>query len=341
MTSIVLTPVWIEVRNSKGVLQSRQQFSAAPILIGRGPICQVLIDDPFVAPVHAQVLFSDQGISLESLPSVNGLQQQGRKIERLQIQPSQAEPSGQTHTVSMGKSTITIRTANESVSPERPLSDSREIAATSLGWKPIIGMLTLMFSIEFFGVWSGMVREAKLTDFLTPVLTLGGFVLVWSLSWALLNRVFGGVVNFRQHVFVASAAVLVSSLLNEVLDVLGYGLALRHVGSIDSVMRYVAAAVASYYHLKIISSENMKFKGLALSAAVFGLLAVLGVTQFDRFKRALGTQLYAGSKAPGFQLKPSQPLDSIMQNFDKTQAVIEKQRTEKLGEGSDFDFMDD
>jgi hypothetical protein len=328
-----MTPFWIEVRDAKGVLKSRQQFTFAPVVVGRGAQSQVLLDDPYCAASHAHVLTTPDGLVVEALPSKNGLRSNGKAIERLAIGPAT--------TVQMGKSQMTIRTASEPVEAERSLSDSRDISANSLGWPAIVAMTALMFGIEFFGVWSGMVREGKVTDFLAPVLTLGGFALGWSFFWSFLNRVFGGVFNFRQHLFVAMAAILVSSCLNELLDLAGYGFALRHVGSIDSIMRYLAAAVACYFHLKIISSENMRFKSLALGSLLMGFLAVLGVSRFEQWQRSAGTQVYAGSKAPAFVLKGGEPLDKIFQNFDKTQATIDRQRKEKPGEGGDFDGLFD
>lgn len=339
--NLATSSFWIEVRDSKGVLRSRQQFTNGPVLVGRSAQCAVLVDDDYVAPIHAQVLVSPESLTLEALPSVNGMQTKGQggknqKVERLTL----ALPSG-SMVAHLGKSVVTVRSAAETVAAEKPLSASNEIAAQSLGWPAIIFMTAVMFGIEFFGVWANTVRESKLTNYLLPVLTLGGFALVWTFFWALMNRVFAGVMNFRQHLFVATAAILISSVINEVLDLFGYGFALRHISTADSVMRYAVAAIASYFHLKIISSENMRVKATALASMFVAFLVVIGVTRFEQFKREAGSDLYAGSKAPSFQLKSSDSLDQALQNFGKTQAAIDKARKEKPGEGVDLEGLFD
>jgi hypothetical protein len=331
-----MTPFWVEVRDHKSVLLSRQQFSTTPVLIGRAAQCAVLLDDPFVAGVHAQLAYVDSGLVLNALPSLNGMSVKGQKVQSLAI-----GQDANANTVQMGKSKVTVRSVTESFLPERPLSDSKEIAAGALGWPAIVVMTAVMFGIEFFGVWAGMVRESRVNDWLSPVLTLGGFALVWSLVWALLNRVFGGVLNFRQHLFIAMAAILMASVLNEALDLAGYGFALRHIGLIDTAMRYVTAAVACYFHLKIISSENMRVKGIALASVLIGIFLVSGVARFEQLKRSLGSDVYAGSKAPMFQFKQGQALDQILLGFDKNKALIDEQRKEKPGDAGEMEGLFD
>jgi hypothetical protein len=334
-----MSPFWIEVRDGKGVLKSRQQFTGGPVLVGRGPQCSVLLDDAFVAPVHAQVLVGPEGLTLEALPSINGLHtkdSQGKlqKVERVNLLEQ-----GASLTAYLGKSILTLRGATETVAAEKPLSASKDIASNALGWPMIVGMTALMFGIEFFGVWSNTLRESKVTNYLLPVVTLGGFALAWTFFWALLNRVFGGVLNFRQHLYVAMAGILISSVLNEILDLLGYGFALGHVGTVDTMMRYTVAAIASYFHLKIISSENMKAKGLSVATLLIAFFAIMGITRFEQIRRDAGSQTYAGSKAPVFRFKSSISLEQSLEQFGSVQARIDKARKEKPGEGSDFDGL--
>jgi hypothetical protein len=106
-------------------------------------------------------------------------------------------------------------------------------------------------------------------------------------------------------------------------------------------MRYVTAAVACYFHLKIISSENMRVKGTALASLLIGLFTVMGVTRYEQFKRSLGSDVYSGSKAPAFQFKSGQSLDQVLSAFDKNQAIIDRQRKEKPGEGGDLEGLFD
>jgi pSer/pThr/pTyr-binding forkhead associated (FHA) protein len=65
---------WVEVLDAHGHVRARHRIDAVPAIIGRGYGCDVLLDDPWVSPVHARLYRDlDGSFVLEDAGSENGL----------------------------------------------------------------------------------------------------------------------------------------------------------------------------------------------------------------------------------------------------------------------------
>lgn len=60
-------------------LRGRERRLVGDALIGRGPACDIQLDDPLVSRRHARVLGTEIGIGIEDLGSSNGVYINGKR----------------------------------------------------------------------------------------------------------------------------------------------------------------------------------------------------------------------------------------------------------------------
>ena len=172
MESLIL----VDVLDVHGTLVSRQRLPLSTdgpsILVGREVGCTVIVDDPYVAPRHAEVFLHEDGsVRITDLSSHNGLIVRGERLKGVRALPL---PEG---TVRIGHSTLRIRSAAEPLAPETPDRESlrarhREYAVALAG-----GLACLAFA--FFTAWLSA-PDSPGTAFgswlVTGSLVLGGLI---------------------------------------------------------------------------------------------------------------------------------------------------------------------
>src|SRR4029453_9835347 len=84
--------------------------------VGRSVTCDVVLDDPFVAAVHARISVDAEGrVTVTDLESINGLEIAGQR--RHGGEPAELDGGGMFR---VGHTRLRVRTAREVVAPERP-----------------------------------------------------------------------------------------------------------------------------------------------------------------------------------------------------------------------------
>jgi hypothetical protein len=203
MESLIL----VDVLDAHGTLVSRQRLPLAsggpPIVIGRDIGCDVIIDDPYVAPRHAALaLHEDGSVRITDLSSHNGLIVRGERLRGVSAMPL---PEG---VVRLGHSTLRIRSAIEPVAPEMPDRESlrarhREYAIAAAG-----ALACLAFAL--FTAWVGSpddVLPAIAASVLPGALVLGALIAFWTLL-SRTHRSRGRFSTQAAIVLAAAAAVL-------------------------------------------------------------------------------------------------------------------------------------
>lgn len=344
----------IDVLDAADKVLASYPIGAAPMIVGRSMRCAVFIDDPYLAPQHCSMFLNGNGtIQVTALPSANGVQQinaLGGVAPRLSQLSEQSEVLDQTVLV-MGTTRLRIRIQDQAqLAPELLLTPttkhkafdaSIKLANDNACWVKIIIVFGLIYLIELIGFYTRLTGELKLAAILSSMLGLGMFIAAWTAGWTILSRIFSGEAKFKGHLLIALLAVLISSVWNELLDLLGFGFSLRQVDLLDTVSRVFVATIASYFHLKLISTERLFHKGVGL-ASFFALgLGILGLVQFDQLKRARQSAIYSATKPAAFELKTAKTLDQAINQFNTEKEIIDLQRKEKPPEASDFSLFDD
>jgi hypothetical protein len=116
----------------------------------------------------------------------------------------------------------------------------------------------------------------------------------------------------------------------------GYAFNLGMAPMADFVVSALIAVVGAYYHLKLISPENIKRKawGLAMFFITgFGLMFVMSP---DRWKREFDSAAYTPYKIPELQLGPVKSVDQLLQDFSPVKEKLDKSRADKQAEEDDL-----
>ncbi|HEX4509371.1 MAG TPA: FHA domain-containing protein, partial [Burkholderiaceae bacterium] len=107
----------IEVLDREGFPRQSVRIAQWPARIGRAVDCDLVLDDPHVAPHHASLIVGDGGVHVVPSPTINGVRF-GRARVAMGSAP-RLPPSGM---LTLGSTTVRVRLADEALAPELPLT---------------------------------------------------------------------------------------------------------------------------------------------------------------------------------------------------------------------------
>lgn len=227
----------IEIRDSNGYLRECRHLIGDKYVLGRSHVNDFVVDDPYVCPVHCQILRNADGFyTIVDLGSVNGVYLEGEQAEQKEIKLA--------HNVKIlvGKTHLTF------IDPSVPLSVSPKLLRYSRKrGRATLGMLLsiLGMSLVLIGSFFLEVPEEQETVVKGVAVSLA-FVLtlcaLWSAFWGLLGRIVHGHASFRRHFMVSCwtlvfltafswcnqfvAFICVSPSIEKIGNYLGYGVTL-------------------------------------------------------------------------------------------------------------------
>ena len=104
-------PYFVEVMNQHHQVDSRYKFDALPIRIGRAYDNDLILDDAYVAPYHAEITQNEDGaISIRDLGSKNGVMQHQQRVTALALKGDDL--------LQLGHTQIRVRTVDFAVVAE-------------------------------------------------------------------------------------------------------------------------------------------------------------------------------------------------------------------------------
>lgn len=379
-----LTVAWLEVLSPSGQVQTRIRVDRSPFVVGRSPVADYYIEDPYLAAEHLEFSVNEQGRwCAMALPSINGVQLQGQAIDSMVV--------GDNQTLNLGQQRLRLRTTQAVVAPEilmpadsmltdraaqsvapaaspieavargqqslqespevkvfaSPIEGSKTAASDNLAesddsrlasirkwatWRNIAIVGVIFAIVELIGAYAFTIGEYKALGFIGPILVFVGIAVAWSFVWSLLSRVLAGALRFKEHLFIASATILITSLLNEVITFIGYGLALPNVSRADSLMRYVFMVIAVYFHLQLVTNAKRRVLALGLASFFVGAMTIFYLGSKDQLIRSFGMAYNDTAIAPFKQLKPAQPTDAVLEGMVSLKKDLDRARLEKPGD---------
>ncbi len=320
--------MWIEVLDRHGSVVTRHRFDDIarwPVRIGRAPDNDIVLDDPHVAPHHAQISMDRDGnLHVDDEGTLNGLINESTQQRQARILCS-AHPL-----VRLGRTRLRVRDGREHVAPELPLVS--EFGAVWIA----AGLAVMVLAFGLLDLWLSYTGDKPATHFLLPMMGLTVLLLVWTSAWALDSRIFAGQSWYVRHLCVALLATLTILVTAEAMEWLAYGLAAPTLQDQESVSIWIIIAVASYAHCRIIGMRQMR---LVVTAIVLALVAVLGMqwaTQHEAVKWVGQPARLGTLKPPVLQLAPSLTMPEFVKRTNEMRTVLETARR-KEPERDDLD----
>lgn len=254
------TVALIEVLDREGLPRQSVRVAQWPARIGRAVDCDVVLDDPHVAPHHASLIGGDGGVHVVPSPTINGVRF-GRARVAMGSAP-RLPPSG---LLTLGTTTLRVRLADELLAPEMPLASqvgSRRRAAW-LGGLALVAACWAAFE-QWVGAAPGAPGSEMVAVFLGVPLALG----VWCGLWALGSKLFQRQFAFWPHLEVALFWPLVAMIAGAAGAQLAFALSMPWLDKLGRLAALMALAILLWRHLGIVLPQRHREIALVIGTVI-------------------------------------------------------------------------
>ena len=266
--------VLIEILDSHGRVQTHERVALTSekrtFTIGRSVTADVTLDDVHAAALHASVEITPQGkILVSDLGSVNGIVVAGKRHRDTGNTGDSKNLEISDGMLQIGRTRLRVRTAHESLAPEKPDQLRPSTILRDPAW--IAGAGALIGGVQLaYSSWLGAPRDLAtviVTTLISGALAAGA----WVAFWALLSRVMQGEWRWLRHaaIFLGVAAVFVA--INGVLELSWFMLTLPQWSTRAAWVGAIAFGCALYLHL--IHASSISARRAALVACIVPALS--------------------------------------------------------------------
>jgi pSer/pThr/pTyr-binding forkhead associated (FHA) protein len=275
---------YIEVLDGKGGVAERIAIDAFPITIGRSYSNRVILDDPYVCPMHVEIVQDSQGdLSARDLNSVNGLHvaKSDQRVACLTLSSGTQFRIGHSH----------LRYC----SVDHPLAPTLvDGAVTRSRWLQSLGASfagAAVFLLLCLDSYLGSVERVTIAQVVSEPLATFAMLLVWAGLWSLAGRIVVARVNFSQHVVIACGAIagfLALTFLSEWLEFLFPIVPALWLVGLAGTGVILAALV--YGHLGFASNlrrSSRLWAALAVSVAALSVSAISDMASRSKFSNVM------------------------------------------------------
>jgi pSer/pThr/pTyr-binding forkhead associated (FHA) protein len=260
--------IWIEILSRHRDVATRVGIAGGKASIGRGYENDVIVDDPYVAACHLRVFHDDAGqLVAEDLGGINGTFLDGStsRVSRFVIDGGRP--------IRIGQTLLRVRSNDYSVEPERIAPAERHTLVL------VVAITAVLFGFIVLRVWLAQTGEPRLSNYVTPLLTFAGIMVVWVGIWALFSRIFAGRSYLIRNLLIALSGFLASLIYNEFARYASFAL----TWPVPSTYEYAAAwsilAAVFFLHLRVISATRLWLKGAIVALL---LIVAIGVQSLQR-----------------------------------------------------------
>jgi hypothetical protein len=269
---------WIEVLDRRGQVRTRHRVDEAPALIGRGYGCDVLLDDPWISPIHLRLFRElDGSLSFEDAGSENGVfDTDGARVTLVRVDPAAVFRVGQT--------LIRIVPAD---APVAPTLATHAAPPTESGFgRPIVGPVLALAAALLVAIGEH-VESAAATDrseIISSVIATLVVLAAWAGVWALIGRAVAHRARFLAHLAVASAGVVVFTMISAVEEYAEFVFpGADALTGVISGLGLASVTVVLFGHLMFASAlPALRAFGISIVVTIgFASLALLATSEDD------------------------------------------------------------
>ncbi|PPE71217.1 FHA domain-containing protein [Caldimonas thermodepolymerans] len=307
----------IEVFGRDGAVCQVVPVRQWPVRVGRALDCDVVLDDPHVAPHHLSIGAEDGRLHVMVGDTVNGLRCGG---QHLPAGSAAVRPAGEDWMV--GRTRLCVRLPGEQLAPEQPLP---------LQGGRLVPLALALAGLFAWTAWSHYLDTEPgefLTSFAALLITVSALLAGWSFAWALGSKLFQHRFDYWTHVRIAATGLLASGVLGATLGVLAFATSWVLLSRVRDAAETLVLAGAVYAHLGAVLPQRRKvFAWVVGSAAVAGLVT-MSAFQYQRTGR-LSSELYLTTlPPPALRLAPAVPPQAFLEEIAAMQASLDAKARE-------------
>lgn len=308
-----LTLAIVDVLDRDGRARVTLPVRRWPITIGRAVSCDVVLDDPYVAPHHATLANVDGALQLTVGATVNGVWIRKRRAaagERVDLQAGD--------TVQVGGTRLRVRLAADALAPERRWVPE---ATGRVGTVAILALLVSAWNA--LDHWVRQDPGGRLTEYVPMVLGPLVALAIWSGLWAIGSKLVRHRFDFWGHAQVALVATLVMAvaavLLPVIAFVVGWSWPSRVVVLLTSAIGWATVAA----HIGRILPGRPRVLA-AVMATIFAIGAVLYSVHHYETEDRVFSELYVTTLAPpALRIAPAVPTARFVEEARALKPVLE------------------
>jgi hypothetical protein len=332
--------LWVEILSRQQEVLARHRVQcgtqAGDVHIGRGYDNDVILDDPYVAANHVRIVRDEDGaLVAEDLGSANGLfvGEDRRRLARVVLDGKRW--------IRIGRTNLRIRQADQAVAPERVLRPHTR------AWPLVLGIACAVLGIQFLTMWLRETGEPKLGSYLTPLMSLGAFAVMWTAAWAILSRIFSGQARFERHLLIAVCGLLGFALFNELTSYGAFALSQRELIAYRYVVTWPLVAAVCFLHLREvgrsreIGRSRLKLKAGAVAALALVAIGMQTLSQWEASATADRQNFVRGLKPPTLRIAPPQTGKAFFAEVTGLKGRLDRARSETPVQGGNDAGNDD
>lgn len=278
----------VEVLDRDGRVRSIHAVHDWPVRLGRSLDCEVLLDDPHVAPLHLTLTGAEADtVHLQVGDTVNGVQCARQRLASGET----AQRKGGEEWL-LGHTRVRVRLQGDPLAPELPLP-----RASRWGYAALAALLLGLVGWTAWETYLDAEPGEFLTQFTPVTAGLLALVAAWSFLWALGSKLFQHRLDYLTHVRIAACGLLGSSVLGAVLGVLAFSTSLESLSRMRGATEAIVLAVAVFAHLVVVMPQRRRAFAWIVSAGVLTGLSLTALLQYNRSGR-LTEELYLTTLPP-------------------------------------------
>lgn len=332
--------VLIEICSVHGRVLARERITLTPdahtFTIGRSAHADVTVDDAYVAATHASVEITPEGKLLVSdLGSINGIVISGKRhrgARNLELANGDM--------LKIGHTRLRVRTAHETLAPEKPDQIEPASIARNPAFIAIVGGLACVAQLAY-SEWLGAPRDLA-AEIVGTLITAMLAASAWVAFWALLSRVTQWEWRWLRHAAILLGVAAVFIALDGLLQLAWFAFSLPQWSTRGVVVGAIGVGCALYLHLSHASNLSPR------SAALVGCIvpALLGGTgywvlarQQMRDVNSIGTSLRI--YPPTLRLRSAGPVEAFFRDTAELRTGADAKRAAMVEEDQAGEVKDD
>ena len=312
----------IERLDSDDRVLNSTPVNAWPVTMGRALDCDLVLDDPHLAPSHAMLNEIDGVLHLHVGQTINGA-----------VVGTQQVTSGQSHALGMaqpwrvGTTRLRVRRASDPLAPELPLARHLTLAyaarITPVWKKLLFWVFAAMLCIQA-ELWLDSDPGSPLNTYFTATLALVAGIGVWSSLWALGSKLFQGRLDFKHHLLLGLRYGVIWTMLGVALPMLAFVTGWSSLSHAADAIGAVVLCALLWAHLSLILPGHQR--GLVISVVSL-YLSGLGLNVWLNTERTgrVFSELYATSLLPpAWRLAPADTPSMSIQDAHALKAKLDR-----------------
>ncbi len=345
MSAQMVQSVLIEILDSHGRVQMRERVVLTDekpgLTIGRSINADVTLDDAYAAALHASVTLTPENKILASdLGSVNGIVVSGKRhrssggageAQHLEITDGMLQ---------VGRTRLRIRTAHESLAPEKPDQLRPVSILHDPAWIAGIGAIAGAAQL-IYGNWLDAPRDLA-TLVVTTLISAALGASAWVALWALLSRVILGEWRWLRHAAIFLGIAVLFIAISGVLELAWFMFSWPQWSTRAAWLGAIALGCALYLHLT--QASHITARRAALAACILPALSgissqwVLERSQMQNVNH-IGTSLRV--YPPSLRLGSASTVDDYFKNAAALRDAADKKRKAMPADEEDSDSTDE